>query len=232
MNLMIEFCKAPFSASFEDVRCGQYGMRAASESKDTLGSEADTVFCVATGQERVRVEAAGVEYLLARGMYASIQGPCRVSGGAFWYVLVRGYRALNTFGGPLEQVGRLKYINGCTDSLLLNPVLKGDPCLNLLHFPPGIDQTFHTHPSGRIGLVISGAGLCEEESSTRVLEPGLAFHIPREVSHRFRTQDSELRVVAFHPDSDWGPEHANHPMINKTMVEGVSARLMDSLRTN
>ena len=63
------------------------------------------------------------------------------------------YRAMNTFGGSIEEVGRLKYIDGCTDSLLIPPVKMGDPCLNHLHFPKNITQTGHTHPSHRIGIV-------------------------------------------------------------------------------
>ena len=35
------------------------------------------------------------------------------------------------------------------DTLLLAPPKLTDPCLNLLHFPPGITQTAHSHPSLR-----------------------------------------------------------------------------------
>lgn len=61
------------------------------------------------------------------------------------------YNGMRSMGGPIEKTGRLKYIDGCTDSLLIPPVKKGDPCLNHLHFPVGIEQTMHTHPSIRIG---------------------------------------------------------------------------------
>jgi hypothetical protein len=46
--------------------------------------------------------------------------------------------------GPVEEHGRVRYIDGCTDSLLNAPQLRGEPCLNHLHFPRGIDQTLHT----------------------------------------------------------------------------------------
>jgi hypothetical protein len=40
-----------------------------------------------------------------------------------------------------------------------------------------------------------------------------------------------LRVIAYHPDSDFGPTHEDHPMINRTMVGGVSASELPHLRT-
>ena len=36
-------------------------------------------------------------------------------------------------------------------------------------------------------------------------------------------------VVAFHPDSDFGPTHEVHPMINRTIVEGVPASQLNSI---
>ena len=47
-----------------------------------------------------------------------------------------------------------------------------------------------------------------------------------------KLKNESLRVVAFHPDSDFGPEHDFHPMINKTIVDGTSARLIESIRTS
>jgi hypothetical protein len=63
------------------------------------------------------------------------------------------------------------------------------------------------------------------------LTPGQVFHIPPEELHAFQTEDSSMDVVAFHPDSDFGPEHDNHPMINRTFVDGLSARHIDEIRT-
>ena len=40
-----------------------------------------------------------------------------------------------------------------------------------------------------------------------------------------------MDVVAYHPDSDTGPTHDDHPMLNRTIVEGVSARDIDKIRT-
>ena len=81
-------------------------------------------------------------------------------------------------------------------------------------------------------MVISGQGICHEKSGETILEEGLAFHLPKNAVHRFETKDESLRVVAFHPDSDFGPEHDFHPMINKTLVDGTSARHIESIRTN
>jgi hypothetical protein len=40
-----------------------------------------------------------------------------------------------------------------------------------------------------------------------------------------------MDVIAFHPDSDFGPEDENHPMINRTIVNGVSANAIDEIKT-
>lgn len=99
---------------------------------------------------------------LRTGMYGCFTtGHINLDKGAKALVIHCGkYDGMRMFGGPIEQTGRLKYIDGCTDSVLISPVRKGDPCLNHLHFPTGINQTMHTHPSLRIGLVIRGAGEC------------------------------------------------------------------------
>jgi hypothetical protein len=55
--------------------------------------------------------------------------------------------------GPCELISidqpRLTLLKMPKDTLLLPPPKLADPCLNLLHFPPGIRQTAHTHPSVR-----------------------------------------------------------------------------------
>lgn len=149
--------------------------------------------------------------------------------------------------GEIEDEGRLNYIDGCTDSLLLNPVKMGDPCLNHLHFPPGIDQTQHTHPSHRIGIVASGYGECITPFGNLSLEPETIFVIKEWDGntyapgkdgqeypigqHAFRTYDKGMDVIAFHPDSDFGPTDDDHPMINRTIVEGKSASELEEIRT-
>jgi hypothetical protein len=130
-----------------------------------------------------------------------------------------GYHGMRAFGGPLEAKGRLKYIDGCSDSILMPPPLLGDPVLNHLHFPGGIEQTEHVHPSTRSGAVARGPGWCETPYGQSRLIPGLVFHIPTNGKHRFLTSHDEMDVIAYHPDSDWGPTDEEHPMVNRTWVD-------------
>ncbi len=129
--------------------------------------------------------------------------------------------AVPTTGGPIEPKGRLRYIDGCSDSLLCAPPRKGDPCLNHLHFPGGIDQTEHTHPSLRAGIIARGEGACCTPDGETRLTRNLIFVIPAAALHRFRTdQGQSMDVVPYHPDSDYGPTDEEHPMVNRTLVGG------------
>ena len=89
------------------------------------------------------VPAGGAELTSAGGRVLLIQAP----GADFPFML----------GGPIERAGRLRYIDGCTDSLLIPPWRMGEACLNHLHIPAGTKQTMHTHPSDRIGVVFKGS---------------------------------------------------------------------------
>jgi hypothetical protein len=40
-----------------------------------------------------------------------------------------------------------------------------------------------------------------------------------------------MDVIAWHPDSDFGPEDDDHPMVNRTIVDGVSAAKIADIRT-
>tara|TARA_R110000824_G_scaffold53063_1_gene147202 strand:+ start:10 stop:834 length:825 start_codon:yes stop_codon:yes gene_type:complete len=158
------------------------------------------------------------------------------------------YQAYNTIGGPIEKSGRLRYIDGCTDSLLIAPVKWGDPCLNHLHFPKDIRQTQHTHPSHRIGIVSSGSGLCVTPFGNLPLIKGMIFVIKEWDGvtfatgldnnqhpigeHSFNTDKESLDVIAFHPDSDFGATDVEHPMINRTYVDGKSVKTMTEIMTN
>jgi quercetin dioxygenase-like cupin family protein len=122
--------------------------------------------------------------------------------------------------GVIEpDIGRVKYIDGCTDSLLVAPPKLGDPCLNALYFPPGINQSFHTHPSSRLGAVLSGSGFACLDGKELQLQQGDVFFLPAGEVHRFRTEDGPMTVIAYHPDSDWGATDEVHPMINRTFLE-------------
>lgn len=180
----------------------------------------------------VEVFTADNNYTLKARQYFSFNHPIQLRGGKGIVIERLDYRGFNLCGGPVEDWGRLKYIDGCTDSLLVPPVKMGDPCLNALFFPENIDQTAHTHPSMRVGMVIEGSGRCVTPERNYDLEPGKIFIIHEDGNHRFQTSPgANLTVIAYHPDSDFGPVDENHPMINRTIVEGVSAAKIDAIRT-
>lgn len=163
-------------------------------------------------------------YPICEGMHFTAFGDAilKTTGGAI-AVSQKNWRGMFSIGGPIESEGRLRYIDGCSDTLLIPPVVKGDACLNFLKIPPFTDQTSHTHPSFRFGIIVAGNGFCDSPTGTEELYPGKVFYIPTDGQHRFRTQSEALSVIAFHPDSDFGPEDDNHPMVNKTIVNGVPA---------
>ena len=121
--------------------------------------------------------------------------------------------------GQTENKGRLSYIDGCSDSLLVYPPRLGDASLNFLLFPKNINQSYHTHPSIRIGCVISGTGVSDTNDKSIKLYEGMHFCLEEQELHRFRTKNNEMRIIAFHPDGDWGPTDENHVMINRTYVK-------------
>ncbi len=47
---------------------------------------------------------------------------------------------------------------------------------------------------------------------------GMGWYIPTGSLHSFFTRDEALDVVAWHPDSDFGPRDDDHPMINRTVI--------------
>ena len=135
-----------------------------------------------------------------------------------------GFKGQNQVGGPLEETGRLVYIDGCSDSLIIYPPRLGDPSLNYLFFPEKIDQTFHIHPSYRLGVVIDGEGQSDYfENSTEEkhveLKKGVVFYLPKMQKHRFKTFNKGMKIIAFHPDGDWGPTDHNHSMLNRTYLK-------------
>lgn len=161
------------------------------------------------------------EFELSKGMYFCVPGTAKLDGEGIGFTATRiGYSGFLHIGGPVEAIGRLRYIDGCTDSLLISPVVKGDPCLNLLHIPPNTRQTAHTHPSLRAGIIISGEGVCQTPQAVLPLTPGLLFVIPAGGLHSFHTHSESLRVIAWHPESDFGPTDHQHPMVNRTLIDG------------
>jgi quercetin dioxygenase-like cupin family protein len=206
-------------------------MRAWNNRTVNLGDEGTHFGYVADG--RISLSCAAGLFDIGTGLYFSVPGPAVIAAenGKGFTCTRLGYWGMFALGGPIECEGRLRYIDGATDSLLLAPVLKGDPCLNMLHLPAGINQTAHTHPTDRIGLIVSGLGTCRTLDASFDLLPGNVFVLAAGTIHSFHTNDSDLRLVVYHPDSDFGPSHDDHPMLNRTLVSGVSAALLDDLRT-
>lgn len=170
-------------------------------------------------------------FSLREKMFFCVPDNFMIEGGEGVIITRIGFVGMFSLGGQLEEKGRLRYIDGCRDSLLIPPILKGDPCLNALYFPKSITQTPHTHPSVRVGIVAKGRGECVTPDGVFPLEAGSAFVISPEALHSFNTYDDEMVVIAYHPDSDFGATHEEHPMINCTMVAGVSAAKLDNIRT-
>lgn len=160
------------------------------------------------------------EFPLRAGMFFVIPGRGRIIGSAGRGLVIARlcYQGLRQIGGPIEATGRLRYIDGCTDTLLVCPPRLGEPCLNHLHIPPRTSQTAHTHPSERIGVILGGAGECRTPEGVWRLTPGMGWRIPTGSLHSFFTESESLDVIAWHPDSDFGPTDENHPMVNRTFI--------------
>ena len=114
--------------------------------------------------------------------------------------------------------GHLSYIDGCSNTGLVGPLRNGDPCINYLYFPPGIEQTMHTHPSCRIGMILSGEGIAEVGNKFIPLNAGKIFLLHKHVKHRFITKSTSMSIMVFHPDSDAGPRDEVNPMKSRTYL--------------
>jgi len=178
--------------------------------------EGGTVFaCV---DRPTRVTSDGDAFTLRSGMWLVAPDPIEVEGGRGLAIIVPGWRGIRQIGGPLEATGRLRYIDGCTDTVLAAPPRRGDPCLNHLHIPAGTLQSAHTHPSVRIGIIARGEGACVTPGARHALAPGMGWIIPAGKTHAFHTTTASLDVIAWHPETDVGPVDEDHPMLNRTFV--------------
>jgi len=119
----------------------------------------------------------------------------------------------------VEAQGRLGYINGCSDTVLIYPPIKGMSCMNHLHIPPNTSQTMHTHPSIRMGIIIKGEGRIHTKKNVYSVLDGNIFCIDTNEEHYFSTGHADMDVVVYHPDSDWGPTDKVHPMLSRTHIK-------------
>jgi hypothetical protein len=191
------------------------------EGKSYFESPTDHTFgLVMSGQPELESPDRG-RFSLPSGMYFSVPGKFSLSGTADVALFRRsGYRGLFLIGGPVESRGRLCYINDASTTLICPPPRNGDPCLNLLTFPPNILQSAHIHPTVRLGAVIGGSGECVLGKDERIkLRPGLVFQIEAGLVHSFSSGEHGLSVVAYHPDSEGGPTDSNHPMLVRTYLK-------------
>jgi len=161
------------------------------------------------------------EYLfnVPEGFYFCIVGEFKIIGKGRCVLFERiGVRGVFQIGGPLEKIGRVAYISGCSDSLLVFPPRIGDPCMNCLWFPRHVRQTMHIHPTVRFAIVTKGNGRCVTPEGELPLKEGYVFKLKPMSQHCFFTDKEEMTIITYHPDSDWGPTDDQHPMLNKTLI--------------
>jgi quercetin dioxygenase-like cupin family protein len=116
-------------------------------------------------------------------------------------------------------MGNLSYMDGGTNTTSVNPGRLGDPVINYVHFPAGMKQTLHTHPSHRVGMVLKGRGLVELDNGDFELNQGDVFFMQRNVLHNFMCPFNEDVVLfVFAPDSGTGPTDEVNPLKIRTYV--------------
>lgn len=117
------------------------------------------------------------------------------------------------------DMGNLSYIDGGTNTTAVNPGRLGDPVINYVHFPEHMNQTLHTHPSHRVGLVLKGKGKIELDNEVMFeLNIGDCFFMRRNELHNFITGDEPVILFVFAPDSGTGPTDDINPLKVRTYV--------------
>jgi quercetin dioxygenase-like cupin family protein len=118
------------------------------------------------------------------------------------------------------EMGNLSYIDGGTNTTAVNPGRLGDPVINYVHFPAGMSQTLHTHPSHRVGMVLKGLGKVELDEGEFPLKQGDVFFMQRNVLHNFRCpyENEDVVLFVFAPDSGTGPTDEVNPLKIRTYI--------------
>ena len=116
--------------------------------------------------------------------------------------------------------GNLSYMDGGTNTTAVNPGRLGLPVINYVHFPAGMSQTLHTHPSQRIGLILSGKGEIELDNGVMFpIKAGDCWVMDRNVLHNFMCNKGEdVTLFVFSPDSGTGPTDEINPLKVRTYV--------------
>ena len=173
------------------------------------------------GDIKITPWGEGPSIHMVAGTVACFWGAANISSvGDFKLFLIEklGYRGLQ-MSAQCEKKGRLAYIDGCSDTTLLPPARYGDPALNYLHFPSNIDQTQHLHPDIRMGVVLGGRGVAWQGDKWKEdMTTGSMFCLDESEIHSFRTKESSMDVIAYHPTTDTGPTDAAHAMISRTYI--------------
>lgn len=117
-------------------------------------------------------------------------------------------------------MGNLSYMDGGTNTTAVNPGRLGDPVINYVHFPAGMYQTLHTHPSHRIGMVLKGVGKIELDHGEFPLKTGDVFFMQRNMLHNFTCpyENEDVVLFVFAPDSGTGPTDEVNPLKIRTYV--------------
>jgi hypothetical protein len=227
--MTMELIAKPTNDSLVDASATMYPSRMTGLRGSTEYANPTSSFYGYVVDGSARIETRTLDITGRAGSYFACPGPVQVEADGLTIVIERfGYRCLPQ-AGSIETQGRLAYIDGCSDTVLVAPARQGDPVLNLLHFPTGVRQSVHSHPSIRLGVVARGEGFAFGPGSgpgpggsdwRHALRPGTMFLLPAHEMHAFSTAESEssLDIVAFHPDSDWGPTDGIHPMLNRTYL--------------
>jgi hypothetical protein len=175
---------------------------------------------------RTDIKTSGFQFRGDPGTFFCVPGECELNANGLVVLISRpGYKGLLT-AGRVESTGRLPYLSGCSATVLVAPPKLGDPVLNHLHIPEAIDQSQHTHPSIRLGIVVRGCGIARGHDPatptewTKPLVQGSVFLLDAGEWHGFSTKanSSGLDLITYHPDSDWGPTDDNHPMLSATEI--------------
>jgi len=116
--------------------------------------------------------------------------------------------------------GNLSYMDGGTNTTASNPGRLGLPVVNYVHFPAGMQQTLHTHPSQRIGLILKGKGEIElDHGQIFPISEGDCWVMERNVLHNFMcNQGEDVTLFVFSPDSGTGPTDEVNPLKVRTYV--------------
>lgn len=133
-----------------------------------------------------------------------------------------GFRSTEQVIGRVNpgDLGNLVYMDGATNTNIVNPGRNGDPCVNYVNFPAGMVQTRHVHPSHRVGLVLKGHCTTETENGHNVdLRAGDAFYMPRNTWHNFICDNEDMIAFVMHPDSEDGPTDERNPLKTRTYLK-------------